>query len=161
MEINPTKTKLMLNDNTCNPNIIIQNEHINTVNHFKYLGSISDEQGSRKEILARAPQANQVCSNLKVIWNDRHIRLAYKLRLMNSLVTSIFLYSCETWTLTAELESRLRAFVTKNFGKLLGVTYKDRITNDEIRARIWQAGHYTELLTIVKRRKLTWYGHVT
>ena len=48
MEINPTKTKLMLNDNTCNPNIIIQNEHIETVNHFKYLGSIIDEQGSRK-----------------------------------------------------------------------------------------------------------------
>ena len=38
MEINPTKTKLMLNDNTCNPNIIIQNEHIEIVNHFKYLG---------------------------------------------------------------------------------------------------------------------------
>ena len=37
MEINPTKTKLMLNDNTCNPNIIIQNEHIETVNHLKYL----------------------------------------------------------------------------------------------------------------------------
>ena len=54
MEINPTKTKLMLNDNTCNPNIIIQNEHIETVNHFKYLGSIIDKQGSRKEILAIA-----------------------------------------------------------------------------------------------------------
>ena len=55
MEINPTKTKLMLNDNTCNPNIIIQIEYIETVNvnlkkwyHFKYLGSIIDEQGSRK-----------------------------------------------------------------------------------------------------------------
>ena len=48
MEINPTKTKLMLNDNTCNPNVIIQNEHIEIVNHFKYLGSIIDEQGSRK-----------------------------------------------------------------------------------------------------------------
>ena len=46
MEINPTKTKLMLNDNTCNPNIIIQNEHIDTVNHFKYIGSIIDEQCS-------------------------------------------------------------------------------------------------------------------
>ena len=70
MEINPTKTKLILNNNTCNPNIIIQIEHIETVNHFKYLGSIIDEQGSRKEILARAAQANQVCSNLKVIWID-------------------------------------------------------------------------------------------
>ena len=80
---------------------------------------------------------------------------------MNSLVTSIFLYACETWKLTAELETRIITFETKNFRKLLGVTYKDRITNDEIRARISQAGRYTDLLTIVKQRKLTWYGHVT
>ena len=56
MEINPNKTKLMLNDNTCNPNMIIQNENIETINHFKYLGSIIDEQGSRKEILSIAAQ---------------------------------------------------------------------------------------------------------
>ena len=80
---------------------------------------------------------------------------------MNSLVTSIFLYACETWMLTAELETRIRTFETKDFRKLLGITYKDRITNDEIRARISQAGRYTDLLTIVKRRKLTLYGHVT
>ena len=80
---------------------------------------------------------------------------------MNSLVTSIFLYTCETWTLTAKLETRIRSFETKNFLKLLDVTYKDRITNYQIRARISQAGRYTDLLTIVKRLKLTWYGHVT
>ena len=42
MEIKLTKTKLMLHDNTCNPNIIILNEHIETVNYFKYIGSIID-----------------------------------------------------------------------------------------------------------------------
>ena len=52
--------------------------------------------------------------------------------------------------LTAQLETRIRKFETKNFRKLLGVTYKDRITNDEIRARISQYGRYTDLLTIVK-----------
>ena len=56
--------------------------------------------------------------------------------LMNSLVTSIFLYACETWMLTVEPETRIRTFETKKFRKLLGVTYKDRIANDEIRARI-------------------------
>ena len=58
--------------------------------HFKYLGSIIVEQGSKKEIIVRTAQANQVCSNLKVIWNDKHIRLGYKLMLINSLV--IFLH---------------------------------------------------------------------
>ena len=60
MEMNPTKTTLLLNDNTCNPHITIQNEQIEIVNHFKYLGSIIDEQGFKKEILAIAAQENQV-----------------------------------------------------------------------------------------------------
>ena len=85
MEINPTKTKLMLNDNTCNPRITIQNEQIEIVNHLKCLGSINDDKCSKKEILARIGQANQVCSNLKIIWNDKLIILDYKSRLMNSL----------------------------------------------------------------------------
>ena len=33
MEISPTKTKLMLNINTCNPCITIQNDQIEIVNH--------------------------------------------------------------------------------------------------------------------------------
>ena len=111
-------------------------------------------------MLSRAAKANQVCRNLNIIWNDKHIRLGYNLRLMNSLVTSIFIYECET-SLTDELETRIKTFETKNFRKLLGVTYKDRITNDEIRNRITQAGRYTDLLIIVKRRTLTLYVHVT
>ena len=50
--------------------------------------------------------------------------------------------------LTAELKIRLNKSETKIFRKLLGVTYKDRITNDEIRNRISQAGRYTYLLAI-------------
>ena len=43
MEINPSKAKLMLNDNNCQPNIVIQGEIIKTVKSFKYLGSIINE----------------------------------------------------------------------------------------------------------------------
>ena len=48
MEINPSKTKLMLNDDNCQPNIDIHGEIIETVKSFKYLGSIINENGSRK-----------------------------------------------------------------------------------------------------------------
>ena len=38
----------------------------------------------------------------------------------------------------------------------------DYVTNEEVRARIQQAiGPHEDLLTIVKRRKLQWYGHVS
>ena len=45
---------------------------------------------------------------------------------------------------------------------LLRISYKDHVTNEEIRAKIQQAiGPHEDLLTIVKRRKLQWYGHVS
>ena len=48
------------------------------------------------------------------------------------------------------------------FRKLLDISYRDHITNEEVKARIGNAlGPYEDLLTTVKRRKLKWYGHVT
>ena len=46
--------------------------------------------------------------------------------------------------------------------KILHISYKDHVTNEEVRAKIQQAiGPHEDLLTIVKRRKLQWYGHVS
>ena len=48
------------------------------------------------------------------------------------------------------------------FCKLLGISYRDQITNEEVKARIQNViGPYENFLTSVKRRKLKWYGHVT
>ena len=46
--------------------------------------------------------------------------------------------------------------------KILRISYKDRVTNEEVRAKVQQAiGPHEDLLAIVKRRKLQWYGHVS
>ena len=48
------------------------------------------------------------------------------------------------------------------YRKILLISYKDHVTNDEVRAKIQLAtGPHEDLLTIVKRRKLQWYGHVS
>ena len=48
------------------------------------------------------------------------------------------------------------------YRKILHISYKDHVTNEEVRAKIQQAtGPHKDLLTIVKRRKLQWYGHVS
>ena len=49
-------------------------------------------------------------TRLKPVWNDRSISLSSKIRLMQSLVTSIFLYACEPWTLTAELKEEYKSW---------------------------------------------------
>ena len=48
------------------------------------------------------------------------------------------------------------------YRKLLHILYKDHVTNEEVHAKIQQAiGPHEDLLTIVNRRKLHWYGHVS
>ena len=48
------------------------------------------------------------------------------------------------------------------YRKILRILYKDHVTNEEVHAKIQQAiGSLEDLLTIVKRRKLQWYGHVS
>ena len=47
------------------------------------------------------------------------------------------------------------------YRNVLHFSYKDHVTNNEVRANIQQAiGPHEVLLSIVKRRKLQWFGHV-
>ena len=48
------------------------------------------------------------------------------------------------------------------YRKILHISYKDHVINKEVRAKIQQATEpHEDLLTIVKRRKLQWYVHVS
>ena len=47
------------------------------------------------------------------------------------------------------------------YHKILHISYKDHVTNEEVRAKIQQAVGPYEDLTVVKRRKLQLYGHVS
>ena len=63
--------------------------------------------------------------------------------------------------LTAEFQRRIQAMEMRCYRKILLISYKDHVTNDEVHAKIQQAIGPHEDLTIVKRRKLQWYGHVS
>ena len=48
------------------------------------------------------------------------------------------------------------------YRKILRILYKDYVINEEVHAKIQQAiGPHEDLPTIVKRRKLQWYGHIS
>ena len=163
MEINADKTKLMTNDSKGITSIIkVKDQALSTVTRFKYLGAVISDEGSKPEVLSKIAQATAALAKLKPIWRDSHITISSKIRLMRSLVTSIFLYACETWTLTADLQKRISSFEMRCYRNLLGISYRDHVTNIHVRDRITAAiGVHKELLAIVKVRKMKWYGHVT
>ena len=163
MEISAEKTKLIMNNTSgINAEIKVNGQKLETVTSFKYLGSVITDEGSKPEILSRRAQRTAALTRLKPVWIDKSISLSSKIRLVRSLVTSIVQYACESWTLTEKLQRRIKAMVMRYYRKILHISYKDHVTNNEVRAKIQQAiGPHEDLLTMVKRRKLQWYGHVS
>ena len=65
-----------------------------------------------------------------------------------------------------ELDSKVRektqAFEMRCYRRLLNISYKDHVVSEEVRRKIQAAiGEYDELQTVVKKRKLRWFGHVS
>ena len=142
--------------------IRVKGQKLGTITSFKYLGVMVSDDGSKPEVLPRIAQATVPLTKLKPIWRCNNISLRSKVKLMCSLVISIFLYACESWTLTAELETRTQAFELRCYQRLLNILYKDHVTNEEVRRTIQAAiGEFDEFLTLIKKRKLIWFGHVS
>ena len=103
---------------------------------------------------------------------------------------SILLCGCESWTLTSETEIHMSAFEMKCFRRLFRISYTEHKTSEtEIHMSAFEmkcfrrlfrisytehktndyarqqadsfAGKQESLLTTVKRRKLSWFGHIT
>ena len=96
MEISAEKTNLMTNNTKgISTEVKVNGQRLETVKSFRYLGSIITDEGSKPEILARIAQTTAALTKLKPLWNDRNITVSSKIRLMRSLVMSIFLYASE------------------------------------------------------------------
>jgi len=74
---------------------------VEAVDQFLYLGStINFSDGrSTQEIHRRIGIASGIMGRLYNVWQQSRLSLATKLRVYNSLVLSILLYGCETWTI--------------------------------------------------------------
>ena len=165
MEISAEKSKVLVNNDrtTLKTEIQMNGEILEEVDNFKYLGAIINKEGnSTQEIKTRLAIAIAAMTKLSKIWNSSVISTRTKIKLYKSLITSIALYGCESWTLTAEMERRIQAFETKCYRRILGISYKDRKTNEFVIDEIHKhAGKQEPLLTTVRSRKLKWFGHTT
>ena len=115
---------------------------------------------ARPGIEPRTPDLRVGCPTDCATRPGKYHRVAPSIILI--LVISIFLYPCESWTLTAELEKSMQAFEVECYRRLLNISCKDHVTNEDVRRKIQAAnGKYDELLTLVKKQKLRWFGHIS
>ena len=106
----PKKKKKLMTNNTngIDTEIKVNGQKPETVTSYEYLGSVITDEGSELEIPTRIAQTTSALTRLKPLWNDRSVSLSSKIQLVCSLVTSFFLYACESWTLTAELQREIQ-----------------------------------------------------
>ena len=79
MEISVEKTKLMTNNTKgISLDVRIGGQKLETVQSFKYLGSVVTDDGSKQEIVSRIAQTIGALTKLKTIWKDKNIALSSK-----------------------------------------------------------------------------------
>ena len=60
------------------------------------------------------------------------------------------------------MEKKVVAFENKSHRRLLGITYRHKITNVIVKEKtVSLVGNYVPLLAIVNKRKLCWFIHIT
>ena len=119
---------------------------------YKLLGTLLDteEDVKRRKVLAM----NVVNSMNKIFFGD--ISIEVKVRSFNCCVSSVFLYNCETWTLTKKLENVINSFQRRLLRiAVFNVKWLNIVNNDTVYAITRQIP-----CQVITRRELSWLGYL-
>ena len=122
--LNAKKTKILRTDKTTRAtNITIDNDLIEEVIDFDYLGSLITNNGDGlKEIRRRMGIAMKKLKTLKKLWKGTGETI--KLKFLKSFIFPIATYGSETWCLSKQAEQKINALQTKSFRRILRVPWK-------------------------------------
>ena len=111
--------------------ILIQNEQLEQVDTFPYLGSLITEDGEcTTQFRTRLNRGQAIVASLQKIWKSHSITTSAKIRLMKALVWPVGTYGCESWTLRKNEETRLHTSEMKGLRKILRVSWTAKKTNE-------------------------------
>ncbi|PIK33740.1 hypothetical protein BSL78_23863 [Apostichopus japonicus] len=93
------------------------------------------------------------CAYLK----SNRISMDVNLHLTRALLASRLTYGCSTWTIKAADMNRLDALGREIWRRLLRLTWKDHVSNDELNTKI--AGRWLFSSETVLQHNAKWFGH--
>ena len=147
MKTDKTQTKI---------DIKIENDTIEIIEEFEYLGSIISNNGDiNKEIQRRMAIALQ---KMRKLWHGTNKNT--KIRFLRALIFPITTYGCESWTISINKtsERKINAFELKCYRTILRVPWTEKRTNHSILQELNIKEGW--LLSTIIKRKLKYFGHV-
>ena len=111
-------------------------ELLKQVEDFKYLGSwIAD---SKRDMEVRIKLAWKALNKLDRIWKSE-LKRELKIQFFRTTIQSVLLYGAESWTLTNSMCRRLDGTYTIMLRAVVGFTWRDRKTNNELYGQLSNA----------------------
>ena len=137
LRINSEKTKLMqLGNANRSTGITVGWQSIEAVKQFTYLGSVLSNDGNTEaDVNCRIGKTSAVFQRLRQVWSTTTINSKAKIRLYNTIILRTAIYASEPWKITTRIAGKLNVFHQRCLRRILGITYLDHITNDEILRR--------------------------
>ena len=112
--------------------------------------------GIEEDVARRKMLAAQCFKKLEAIWKyNKILNKRTRMNTYKTLVESILLYNCSTWALSEGEANKLDVFQRKLIRQVLGYTWADKITNNDLYA---EAGLEAASIQVVKARWLL-FGH--
>ena len=141
-----------------NAAIRLNNQNLEEVESFTYLGSSIDKSGKAStEVVTRIEKGGRAYQMWrKKVFRSANLTKVTKMRVFRTMVMSILLYGAETWTITQRDVRKLRTFHMKCLRDILGVTRWDKIRNESILCSVNKVPIEEQL----KHLRLQWLGHV-
>jgi hypothetical protein len=156
LKMNWSKTKYMTNIAT-DANITIQNEVVERVDDYKYLGHTLrlGYVNQKNEIGRRIGLTWAAFGKLNFIFRSKmDIRL--KTKVYEQCILPVMTYGSETLTLTKASANKLRVAQRAMERAMLGISLRDRKRNEWIRRKTG----VTDVIRKIKSLKWEWAGHI-
>ena len=160
MNVKKTKTMIITKKQTIPKlGIKVDEKYVEQVESFIYLGQRITEDGrSESEVIRRIAKSKNAFASMHHLLTSRNIRVATRMRLVRCFIWSLFLYGCETWTLTTKVEKKIEAFEMWIYRRILKISWKEKKTNKYVLNEMNL--EKTQLLNTIHKRKIAYYGHI-
>ena len=156
LRINRGKTKVLRINTTTTEPVRLDDDLLEEVNSFTYLGSVVDIQGGTEaDVKARIGKARAVFLQLKNVWSSKDLTLQTKIKIFNSNVKPVLLYGSETWRTTVATTKKVQTFIKSCLRRILQIRWPITINNENL----WQRTNQRPADAEIMMRRWRRIGH--
>ena len=112
----------------------VNGDQLKNVNHFKYLGSVIDRDGTiDRDVDLRVRAAWSSWRKLTGVLYDRKIPLRLKAKVYEAIIRPALMYGNECWAMKVTSKRKIATTEMRMLREILGVSRRDHMRNEEIR----------------------------